>query len=274
MKKTNKWNVLLVAVLFLSAFILTACSQQDASNGDDKDLAQEPGLKYTGQSLLVYSGAGLSKAMDEIGQGFEKNYGAKISFNYAGAAQLLSQMEINQTGDVFLGGSINDAEIAIQKGYTDKYYEVAYHIPAIAVPAGNPADIKELADLAKPGIKLILGDEQTNAIGKKGAKIFAKNNIEEGIAKNVVARDATVSEIVTHISMRQGDAALVWEDNGFNAKDIEIIQIDKEQNIIDKVPVCLLTFSENIELAQALIDYIRSPEGQAIFVKNGFRPME
>ncbi|WP_061213396.1 molybdate ABC transporter substrate-binding protein [Syntrophomonas wolfei] len=274
MRKIKIWTVLLMTIFLISAFALAGCSKESASDSNINKTDKEQSLKYEGQSLLVHSGAGLSKAMDEMGQSFEKKYGAKINFNYAGCAQLLSQMEINQTGDVFVGGSLNDAEIAIQKGYTDKFDEVVYHIPAIAVPKGNPANISELADLAKPGVKLVLGDDKTNAIGKKGAKIFAKNQLEEGIAKNVVARDATVNEIVTHIAMKQGDAGLVWEDNGFNAKDIEIIKIDKEQNIIDKVPVCMLSFTEKKELAQAFVDYVKSPEGKAIFVKHGFNPIE
>lgn len=109
---------------------------------------------------------------------------------------------------------------------------------------------------------------------KKVKKIFAQNGLKEGINKNVVARDATVNEIVTHIAMKQGDAGLVWEDNGFANKDIEIITIPKEQNMIDTVPVCVLAFTEKQELAQVLVDFINSPEGKDIFVKHGFRPIE
>ncbi|MEN6327164.1 MAG: molybdate ABC transporter substrate-binding protein [Syntrophomonas sp.] len=275
MKKLRKWTVLLVAILLMTACSLAGCGEQNAAkteNAAKKEVAQT--LKYQGQSLLVHSGAGLSKAMDEMGQVFEQKYGAKINFNYAGCAQLLSQMEINKKGDVFVGGSLNDMEIAKQKGFADKYVEVVYHIPAIAVPKGNPAKITGLADLAKPGVKLVLGDEKTNAIGKKGAKIFAKNNLQAGIAKNVVARDATVNEIVTHIAMKQGDAGLIWEDNGFEAKDIELISIPKEQNVIDKVPVCVLSFTEKAELAQAFADFISSDEGKAIFINHGFKAIE
>ena len=169
---------------------------------------------------------------------------------------------------------LGDMDIAKQKGFADKYVEVAYHIPAIAVPKGNPAGITSLADLAKPGVKLILGDEKANAIGKKGAMIFEKNKLQAGIEKNVVARAATVNEIVTQIGMKQGDAGLIFEDNGFDAKDIEIISIPQEQNAIDKVPVCVLSFTKNAELAQAFVDFVKSDEGKAIFVKHGFKTIE
>ncbi|MDD2372971.1 MAG: molybdate ABC transporter substrate-binding protein [Syntrophomonadaceae bacterium] len=276
MKKIRLYTVLLIAVFLMSVFSLTGCSKSGDTDNNvpKKDTEQKQTLQYEGQTLLVYSGAGLSKAMDEMGQAFEQKYGAKINYNYAGCAQLLGQMEINKTGDVFVGGSLNDMKIAKEKGFADKYYEVVYHIPAIAVPKGNPAGISELADLAKPGVKLVLGDAKSNAIGKKGEKIFTQNGLTEGIAKNVVARDATVNEIVTHIAMKQGDAGLVWEDNGAANKDIEIITIPKEQNIIDTVPVCVLSFTEKQELAQVFVDFINSQEGREIFANHGFKPIE
>lgn len=276
MKKIRLYTVLLIAVFLMSVFSLTGCSKSGDTDNNvpKKDTEQKQTLQYEGQTLLVYSGAGLSKAMDEMGQAFEQKYGAKINYNYAGCAQLLGQMEINKTGDVFVGGSLNDMKIAKEKGFADKYYEVVYHIPAIAVPKGNPAGISELADLAKPGVKLVLGDAKSNAIGKKGEKIFTQNGLTEGIGKNVVARDATVNEIVTHIAMKQGDAGLVWEDNGAANKDIEIITIPKEQNIIDTVPVCVLSFTEKQELAQVFVDFINSQEGREIFANHGFKPIE
>lgn len=271
MKKQRKLAVI-ITLLMIIALLFAGCEKQSNANEAVADNNEtEKDLKYDGETLMVYSGAGISKAMDEMGIEFEKEYGAKVNFNYAGCAQLLSQMEINKKGDVFVGGSLNDMKIAQEKGFTDKYIEVAYHIPAIAVPKGNPAQITCLADFAKPGVKLVLGDEKSNAIGKKGAKIFEKNNLQEAIALNVVARDATVNEIVTHLAMKQGDAGLIFEDNGFNVEDIEVITIPEEQNAIDKVPVCVLSFTENNEVAQAFVDYIISEAGKAIFVKHGFK---
>ena len=275
MRKFKKFTVLL-AVFMIAALCLTGCGSQtnnDAASDKAKDTEPVQSLQYEGQSLMDYSGAGISKAMDEIGQAFETKYGAKATFNYAGCAQLLSQMEINKQGDVFVGGSIGDMDTAIEKGFTDKYAEVAYHIPAIAVPKGNPAGITCLADLAKPGVKLILGDEQVTAIGKKGVKIFEKNKLT-GIENNVISKAATVNEVVTKIGMKQADAGLIFEDNAVNATDIEIITIPKEQNAIDKVPVCVLTFTEKAELAQAFVDFVISDEGKAIFTKHGFKVIE
>lgn len=259
--KKKLFSVILAGILLLG---LIGCS------GKAVDSDPDVGLEFEGQTLLVYSGAGISNAMDEIGQIFEDSYGATIQLNYGGCAQLLGQMEINKTGDVFVGGSMNDADIALEKSFTEECLEVVYHIPAIAVPKGNPAAITSLEDMAKPGIKLILGDNQSNAIGKKGEKIFQQNGILEAINANVVARGITVNEIITQISLNQGDAGLVWADNGVGNSDIEIIEIPADKNIMDKVPACVLNFTEKEELAQAFVDFLLSEEGKAVFIKHGF----
>jgi molybdate transport system substrate-binding protein len=173
-------------------------------------------------------------------------------------------MEINTRGDVFVGGSMNDADIAIEKEFTEECVEVVYHIPAIAVPRGNPAGIMSLEDMAKPGVKLILGDNQSNAIGKKGDKIYENKGLLAEINSNVIARSATVNEIVTQIGLNQGDAGLVWADNGIGNSDIEIIEIPEDQNLMDKVPACVLNFTEKKELAQIFVDFLVSEEGNAI----------
>ena len=59
-------------------------------------------------------------------------------------------------------------DIAKEKGITDYEQRVAYHVPVIAVPEGNPTGITSLADLAKPGVTIIRGDSKAAAIGKLG----------------------------------------------------------------------------------------------------------
>lgn len=53
-----------------------------------------------------------------------------------------------------------------------------------------------------------------------------------------------------------------------------VISIPQEQNAIDKVPACVLSFTKNAELAQAFVDFVKSAEGSAIFVKHGFKTIE
>ncbi|NOR48883.1 MAG: molybdate ABC transporter substrate-binding protein [Methanosarcinaceae archaeon] len=208
--------------------------------------------------------------MDEIGLLFEEQNGISVIYNYAGSNTLLSQMELMQKGDIYMPGATYYFDIAREKGFTDYEQLIAYHVPVIAVPKGNPANIKSLYDFTMPDVKIILGDAKATAIGKLTNKILEKNGIFEDTEKNVIARGATVNELVVYMSMNQGDACIIWNDLIENNDKIEIVEIPGNQNIIKIIPVGTLTFTENKDIATKFVDFVASPEGKSIFEKHGF----
>ncbi|QGU94736.1 hypothetical protein GOM49_06155 [Clostridium bovifaecis] len=60
-------------------------------NRKSQELAQSVSMKKN-KTLHVYSAAGLSKVMDEIGSEFTKEYNIKVEYTYGGSQQLLSQI--------------------------------------------------------------------------------------------------------------------------------------------------------------------------------------
>lgn len=284
---------LFISVLIIVTLLLALAGCGNSNNGDgtqetvkpeENNQTVEASTKATkekkpdknkeSKSLLVYSGAGLRKPMDEVGQVFEQKFGVKIEYSYAGSAQNLSQIELVQKGDAYIPGAKHYIDSAIEKGFVKSSKDVVYHIPTIGVPKGNPANIQCLKDLAKPGIKVVLGDERAAAIGKVAQKLLKNNNILEQVEENVVSKDATVNEVLVHVAMKQADACIIWEDNVVGVEEVEIIKIDKEENLIKTIPIGSLTFSEKPELAQKFVDFVASVEGKAIFKKHGFEPVE
>nr|QNO47322.1 hypothetical protein BBMLNMBM_00001 [Methanosarcinales archaeon ANME-2c ERB4] len=226
--------------------------------------------EQTPESLLVYCGAGMRKPMDEIGSLFEEEYGVSIHYNYAGSNALLSQMELTRKGDVYMPGATYYFDLARDKGLTDYEQLIAYHVPVIAVPRGNPANITSLEDLAEPEVTVILGDSKAAAIGKLGDAILETNGLYDAVEKNVIARGATVNELIVYVSMKQADASIIWEDLAANSEKMEIVKIPDGQNIIKIVPIGTLTSSKQKDTAKGFVDFVASPEGKAIFEKHGF----
>ncbi|MCG8484114.1 MAG: molybdate ABC transporter substrate-binding protein [Clostridia bacterium] len=258
-----KKNFALLILMILIIINVVGCnaSEEQASN-------EGP------QSLMVLSGAGLRKPMDEIGEVFKEKYGIEIQYTYASSAHNLSQIELSQEGDVYLAGSLYYYESAKEKDLVDFKKDVAYHIPIIAVPQGNPKGVKTLSDFTKPGVKVVLGDPKSAAIGKVAKKMIEKEGLTEQIEKNVVATAATVNELVVYITMKQGDATIIWEDNVMNIPEVQMIEIPEEKNMIKTIPVCLIKSSKQKESAQKFIDFVVSDEGKAIYKKHGFKPVK
>jgi molybdate transport system substrate-binding protein len=260
--------LLISCILFLGCVDSTSDSvgYQDESASDSGNLGEQ----VSEEPLLVYCGAGMRKPMDEIGVLFEEEYGVPVQYNYAGSNTLLTQIELTGEGDVYMPGATYFFEVAAEKGFVDNSSNVAYHVPVIITPLDNPANIDSLDDLANDDVSVVLGDPQAAAIGVLCDKMLTKKGIYNQTEDNVVARGATVNELVTYITLGQADASIVWEDLVRNNDAVNVIEIAEDDNIIKIVPIATLTTSENPEIAAEFVDFVVSDEGHSIFEEYGF----
>lgn len=265
----------LFLILMLMSFVV-GCSKDNVDNEKDvvnQDKSVEDELNQEEQILLIYSGAGLKKPMLKIAEVFEKENDIKIEYVFAGSTQLLSQIELSGKGDVFIVGSKKAYDVSEEKELTNPYKEVAYHNPVIGVPKGNPANITNFEDLGKPGVKVILGDERSNAIGETSQKMIEKTGLT-AINDNVVSKTATVNELIVHLDSKNADAAIVTEDAAFGNENIETIAISEDINIQQIIPVGSLKASKNLDYANMFVDFVSSDKGKAIFDECGFPPVK
>lgn len=292
MRKTLKKSLSVILVLLtVLSFALSGCAK-DADSLEDttQDQTQNQTQDQTDNSaqtpetsvpedeypieLLVYAGAGLKNAMEDIKTAYESENNVIIEYVYAGSTQLISQIELSGKGDVFIVGSESAYKTAKEDGFaSETCYQVAHHTPCIAVQAGNPKGITSLADLAQEGITVILGDPEANAIGQTAQKLIEKNGLA-GINDNVVSQTATVNEIVTLIVGGEADAGIVTADSVYSNADIEIITIPDDQNLDQIIPVCTLTMSDNADAADKFVEFIASDAGKQIFEDNGFAAVQ
>ena len=230
---------------------------------------------YDGKSLLVYCAAGINNPMNAIGEKFKEKYGTDVQFTYANSTELISQMEITKKGDLCILASVEDYQTAKDKKLIKDEKELAKHIPAIAVPKGNPANIKSLKDFEKSGVKIIIGDPQVTPLGKLANKLFEKQGVLDAVKNNTVATFSTVNEVVTFLSQGKGDCSIVWEDNILNAsKDLDLISIPESENMIKTIPICTLQSSSEKELSQEFMNYAASDEAKEILKKFNLKPMQ
>ena len=257
--------------------VLTACGEkapaadENVGQQEAQDVSSEN--KTEDQSLFVYCGAGLKKPMEKLAKIYKEKTGVTIEYTYAGSGQLITQLQTSGKGDVFIIGSEQVYDKAKEDGLVSDYELVAHHTPCIGVPKGNEAKIEKIEDLARDGVKVILGDKEANAIGKTAAKIIKTNGLE-AINKNVIATPATVNEIVTALKSKECDAAIVTKDSIFGIEDIETIEIDPEKNMDQIIPIGTCQVSEKKDLASDFVSFISSEKGKEVFAEFGFAPYE
>ena len=264
-------SIFCLFVLLAGALIFCGCTSTETMtvNAETTKAATPEATMAAEKTLLIYCGAGMKEPMDEIAEIFEEKEGVKIEYTYGGSAQLLSQIELYQTGDAYMPGALAYIQSAMGKGFVDKNQSVVCHVISIVVPKGNPANITRLEDLAKPGVRVAIGEPTGPAIGQGTKKMLEKDGLWEAVSANAVVKTATVNELLVYVAMDQADAALIYEDL-FNPEAMEKIEIPKAQGKVDVVSIGTLTFSNNKEDAEKFMNFVASDEGQAIFAKHGF----
>lgn len=149
---------------------------------------------------------------------------------------------------------------------------IVYVVPAINVQKGNPHGIKGLKDLLKPGLRVAIANPEGVCVGAYAVEIFEKELTKqerEQLKTNIKNYTGSCEQTATAISLKLADAVVGWRVFQYwDPERIETIPLPKELiPRIGYIPIAISKFSKQPKLAQQFIDFVTSPEGQAIYAK-------
>lgn len=227
--------------------------------------------------LIIYSGAGLIKPMEELKGNFEAMNKVAVDVHYGSSGEIFSQVAAGQPCDVLIPGAEKYTQDALKNGWVveETIKKLVLHVPVIAVPQGNPAHITGLEDLAREGVRVSIGDPRAPAIGRVAKKMLTKNGLWEKVTPNISVYAPTVNQLLIYVALKQVDAAIIWEDLVTWAEGkgkLEVVRIPKEQNIIMTIPTAVCTQAPNRDLAWKFNEYVSSGAGMEVWKKWGFEP--
>jgi molybdate transport system substrate-binding protein len=235
-----------------------------------------------GKQLTVFAAASLTDAFTEIGQNYHTNHSdTKVTFNFDGSQILQTQIENGAYADIFASASNTQMNALKSQGLMNNstVNVFAQNKLVVIIPKSNPANITTLADLAKPGVKIVIGT-QSVPVGNYTLQVLDKmaNDTAYGpdyknrVLANVVSQEPNVNNVVTKVALGEADAGFVYQsDVPLKQKDqVDKIVIPDKYNVIAQYPIGILKQSKDRALAQDFINYVNSPAGQAVLQKYGF----
>jgi molybdate transport system substrate-binding protein len=137
---------------------------------------------------------------------------------------------------------------------------------AIAVAAGNPLGLHDLADLARDDIVVVLADPAVPA-GQ-----FAQQALDRAAVTLAPASlEQDVRGVVSRIELGEADAGIVYVTDIISPA-IRAVTIPPQHNVSASYPIALLAGSPNPDAAEMFVDYVLSADGQEILADFGFGP--
>lgn len=251
------------AALLLSS--LAACGSSDSDDASPTGASSDAPKDTT---LTVFAAASLNSSFTEIGAAFEKaNPGVTVTFNFAGSADLVSQIQQGAPADVFASADTKNMDKAtaddLVKGTPADF---ATNTLEIATPPDNPADIDSLSDLTDPDVTVVVCAVEVPC-GAAAAGVEKTS----GVDIKPVSEEQSVTDVLGKVISGEADAGLVYVTDVKGAGDkVAGVTFPESADVVNTYPIGALSESKNPDVAQAFTDYVTGPEGQAVLAAAGF----
>jgi molybdate transport system substrate-binding protein len=214
--------------------------------------------------LTVFAASSLKNSFTTIGKGFEKTHpGVTVRFSFGGSPDLAQQINAGAPADVF--ASADEATMNEVTGAVDPE-PFATNVLEIAVPAGNPASVRTFADLARPGLKLVIcADEVPCGTATRAAAKIA------GVTLHPVSREQAVVDVLGKVATGEADAGVVYVTDVAGSKGVvDGIAFPEAKRVVNLYPIAKLTTTRHGALADEFIASVRTGAGHGVLVDAGF----
>jgi len=136
----------------------------------------------------------------------------------------------------------------------------------IAVARRNPKGVHTLADLTRSGLVVVLADPSVPA-GKYAQQALSMAHV----TVHPASLELQVTGVLSKVALGEADAGIVYVSDIVTDGRVDGIAIPDSQNVIAEYPIAALKGASNSAGAQAFIDLVLSPDGQAILQGAGFQ---
>ena len=246
-----------LAVL-IALFSLAACI------GPHEDCALMACRQRPVGPLTVFAAASLQPAFDKIAAQIHVD----ATFNYAGTQTLAAQLTQGAEADVFASADKTHMKTLLDAGLIAGAPEVfAHNRLEIAVANGNPKGIHSLADLARPGLVVVLADPSVPA-GKYAQQALAKANV----TVHPASLEPQVTAVLSKVALGEADAGIVYVSDVVTSQKVQGVPIPDSQNVVADYPIAALKNAQHNSTADAFIAFVLAPDGQSILKAAGFEP--
>lgn len=227
------------------------------------------------ETIHLFAGAGLRQPIDRLIELFEKQTGHTVQADYGGSGKQCVRIRRSVQGDLFMPGSSFYIEKLQKEGIAHDSVSVAVHTPVVGVNRECVIPVTCLSDLARPGLRVALGDPKAMALGRTAMDILQACGKKEAILKNVVVYGATVKQLALYLKRGDVDAAIIGRSDAVQSRDkIRSVAVPGHLYHQEVIAVALLTNGMNRPAVRALMDQLSGREAVRVFGDFGFLPFK
>jgi sulfate/thiosulfate transport system substrate-binding protein len=275
-------NIAAIVVMLLGLVTLGGCASTSAKEGSANRVSVVGFSVLEAANEPLFAGFADTSAGEEVA--FQTSYGASGDQSRAVEGGLDADLvhfslEPDLTRLVESGQVASDWKSGPTQGIATS------SVVSLVVREGNPLNIQGWDDLVKPGIEIITpnpassGSAKWNILaawGHVAARGGSDTEAEAFVAKlleNTIALPGSAREATTAFSEGNGDVLISYENEAIlaRANGEPFDYVVPEDTLLIENPAAVVEGANPV--AEDLLAYLISPEGQAAYALSGFRPL-
>lgn len=256
-------------VLALLLVVLSGCAPRSAAAAPDE--------------LVVFAAASLGDAFDAAGLAFARVYPElRVRSSYGGSSQLRIQLEHGAPADLFASADERQMAVARQSGVVAAAPRVFARNRLVAIiPASNPAGLRELRDLARPGLKIVTTQPDVPAgaytrqlLDRLAAEPSYGPAYRTAVLANLASEEDNVRQVVAKVRLGQADAGFAYRTDvtPSAAEELAVLAIPDRFDQPSVYLVAPTAGARAPSAAERFVEFLLSAEGQTILDRYGFLP--
>lgn len=236
--------------------------------------------------LYIFAAASMNKALPEIADAYNAvNPNVEFVFNFESSGTLKTQIIEGAYCDIFISAGqkqVNEIEAGKEANtdghdliLSDSRFNLLENQIVLVVPDGNPAGIESYDDLGTDKLNLLAIGNSDVPVGQYAAEILNWMGIYDQLNDaGKITFGTNTTEVTTQVAERAVDCGIVYKTDVASANDpsaLKIIEAAPEGSVSRAIyPAAIVKGSENVDAAQAFLDFLKGPEASAILESYGF----
>jgi molybdate transport system substrate-binding protein len=180
------------------------------------------------------------------------------------------QIRSGAPADVFMSANaVIPAELHAE-GRIAKPIGFARNQLVVVVSTRNPAGVRSVHDLAKPGVKVDVAAPSV-PVGAYTLRLLRKLALTKSVLANVVSQETDVRSVLAKVAVGQADAGFVYATDARAApKDVTVIEVPDSGQPEIVLTIAIVASSSNKQAAHAFVRKVLSRQGQKTLRAHGF----
>jgi molybdate transport system substrate-binding protein len=228
------------------------------------------------QSTIIFAAASLKNALDEAAASYKEKHGVEAKISYGSSLTLAKQIEAGAPADLFVAADLASMDYLAGKNLIQPATRANFLGNTLVVVAPATSKLSTLAFTKEAfeaalgsGGRIATGDVSSVPVGKYAKAALEKLNLWSALEPRFAFAD-NVRSALMFVAREETPLGVVYQTDAKSEPRVKVVATFAANTHPPIVyPIALVAGSKN-EAAVKFLAFLKSKEGKACFVKQGF----